>query len=110
MGIIDNQIGGVQRNWWQHTFPAQKIASNTLVLVIANHEFDFDKTWILEMFHQRRLKNLSDSLTQKIVLLWNWVFEYYSVKVLLKETFFKRNKKVQWMVCLLQKRFSIAVV
>ena len=48
MGIIDydNQIGGV---------PAQKIASNTLVLVIANnHEFDFDKTWILEMFHQRR--------------------------------------------------------
>jgi len=52
MGIIDydNQIGGV---------PAQKIASNTLVLVIANnHEFDFDKTWILEMFHQRRLNKI----------------------------------------------------
>ena len=65
MGIIDNQIGGVQRNWWQHTFPAQKIASNTLVLVIANHEFDFDKTWILEMFHQRRLNKFEWFLNTK---------------------------------------------
>jgi hypothetical protein len=42
----------------QGFLPAQKIASNTWVLVIANnHKFDFDKTWILEMFHQRRQKN-----------------------------------------------------
>jgi len=64
----------------QGFLPAQKIASNTLVLVIANnHEFDFDKTWILEMFHQRRQKNLSDSLTQKLI---RYEIEYLSIIVL----------------------------
>jgi len=60
-------------------------------LVIANnHEFDFDKTWILEMFHQRRLKKMSDSLTQKDCS----EIEYLSIIALrfCYETFFKEIK------------------